>query len=45
MRSENASIRALTFTSAHLSLELEVTEGSLLGQISPRWAGTLKIQT
>ena len=35
-RSENASIRALTFTSAHLSIELEVTEGSLLGQIIPR---------
>src|SRR6201989_2926606 len=32
VRSENASIRALTFTSAHLSLELEVTEGSLLAQ-------------
>jgi hypothetical protein len=45
MRSENASIRALTFTSAHLSMELEVTEGSLLGQISPPWAGTLEIQT
>jgi hypothetical protein len=45
MRSENASIRALTFTSAHLSMELEVTEGSLLGQISSPWTGTLEIQT
>jgi hypothetical protein len=45
VRSENASIRALTFTSARLSMELEVTEGSLLGQISPPWAGTLEIQT
>src|SRR5947209_7940563 len=39
VRSENASIRTLTFTSAHLSMELEVTEGSLLGQISPRGPG------
>jgi len=45
VRSENASIRALTFTSAHLSVELEVTKGSLLGQISPPWTGTLEIQT
>jgi hypothetical protein len=45
MRSENASIRALTFTSAHLSLELEVTESSLLGQIIPPRAGTLETHT
>jgi hypothetical protein len=45
MRSETASIRALTFTSAHLSLELEVTDGSLLGQIIPPRAGTLETQT
>ena len=35
MRSETASIRALTFTSDHLTLELEVTGNSLLGQIFP----------
>ena len=45
MRSETASIRALTFTSAHLSLELEVTENSLLGQIIPPRAGALEIHT
>jgi hypothetical protein len=45
MRSESASIRALTFTSAHLSLELEVTEGSLLGQIIPPQPGTVEAQT
>ena len=45
MRSETASIRALTFTSAHLSLELEVTDGSLLGQVIPPQAGTLETQT
>ena len=45
MRSETASIRSLTFTSAHLSLELEVTENSLLGQIIPPRGGALEIQT
>jgi hypothetical protein len=45
VRSETASIRALTFTSPHLSLELEVTESSLLGQIVPPRAGTLETQT
>jgi hypothetical protein len=44
-RSETASIRALTFTSDHLSLELEVTEDTLLGQIIPPRAGTLEIHT
>ncbi len=44
-RSETASIRALTFTSAHLSLELEVTETSLLGQIIPPRAGTMETHT
>ena len=45
MRSETASIRALTFTSAHLSVELEVTGNSLLGQLLPPRAGDLEIQT
>jgi hypothetical protein len=45
VRSEAASIRALTFTSAHLSIELEVAESLLLGQIVPPQAGTLEIQT
>ena len=44
MRSETASIRALTFTSAHLSLELEVGN-SLLGQVIPPQAGTLETYT
>ena len=44
-RSETASIRALTFTSANLSMELEVTEDSLLGQIIPPRAGMLEIHT
>jgi hypothetical protein len=45
VRSETASIRALTFTSPHLSLELEVTEEALLGQVIPPRAGTLEVQT
>jgi hypothetical protein len=44
-RSETASIRALTFTSAHLSLELEVTGNSLLGQLLPAREGQLEIHT
>jgi hypothetical protein len=44
-RSEAASIRALTFTSAHLSIELEVTAGSLLGQIIPPRDGTIEVHT
>jgi len=45
MRSEAASIRALTFTSPRLSIELEVTEISLVGQIIPPQAGTLEVHT
>jgi hypothetical protein len=44
-RSETASIRSLTFTSAHLSIELEVADGSLLGQVVPPQAGTLETHT
>jgi hypothetical protein len=43
-RAETASIRALTFTSAHLTIELEVIHDSLLGQIVPAQAGTIKVQ-
>ena len=45
VRSEAASIRALTFTSGRLSIELEVAESSLLGQIIPPRAGTLEVHT
>ena len=45
VRSESASIRALTFTSARLSIELEVAESSLIGQIIPPRAGTLEVHT
>ena len=45
MRSETASIRALTFTSAHVTIELEVSGDSLLGQVIPAQQGTIEIQT
>ncbi len=45
VRSETASIRALTFTSAHFSIDLEVTEDSLLGQILPPQEGTIETGT
>ena len=44
LRAEAASIRALTFTSAHLTIELEVTRDSLLGQIIPAQAGVITVQ-
>jgi hypothetical protein len=45
VRSETASIRALTFTSANASIEIEVTEGSLVGQIIPPAEGTVDVET
>ncbi len=44
LRSETASIRALTFTSAHVSIELEVTENCLLGQVMPPRMGMIEVQ-
>jgi len=44
VRSETASVRALTFTSAHLSIELEVTDDALIGQIIPAQEGTIEVQ-
>ena len=45
VRSEMASVRALSFASAHLSMELEVTEDCLLGWVIPSRAGTIEAQT
>jgi hypothetical protein len=45
LRSEAASIRALTFTSARLTIELEVNEDVLFGQIIPPQEGTIETQT
>jgi hypothetical protein len=44
-RSESASIRALTFSAAHLTIEVEVTETSLIGQVIPPQEGTVEAQT
>lgn len=43
IRAETASIRALTLTSAHLSIELEVVEDSLLGQVRPAQAAVVEV--
>jgi hypothetical protein len=45
VRSETASIRALTFTSNHLSIEMEVNEDSLLCQLVPAAEATIELQT
>lgn len=45
LRSESAAIRALTFTCAHLSIELDVGEESLVGQIVPTQSATIKVQS
>lgn len=44
-RAEAASVRALTFTSAHLTIELEVTGDSLLGQLVPVQPAVIEVQT
>jgi hypothetical protein len=44
LRSESASIRALSFASAHLSIEVEITDESLLGQLIPARPGTVEVQ-
>jgi hypothetical protein len=43
-RVESASIRALTFTSARITIELEVTEDALVGQVVPAQAATIEVQ-
>lgn len=45
VRAEAASIRALTFTSPHLTIELEVGENALLGQVVPTGEGTIEVLT
>ena len=44
-RSEAASIRALTFTSTRLTIELEVAGDSVLGQIVPAQLATIEVQS
>jgi hypothetical protein len=44
LRSEPASIRALSFASANLSIEIEITGDTMLGQLIPARPGTVEIQ-
>jgi hypothetical protein len=44
MRAETASIRALTFTSLRLTIELEVVGDSLLGQVVPGQPAVITVQ-
>jgi hypothetical protein len=44
-RAEKASIRALTFKSAHLTIELEILDSSLAGQVIPTYGQPVEIQT
>lgn len=44
LRSETTSVRVLTFTSAHLAVELEVGPDALLGQVIPAGPGAIEIQ-
>jgi hypothetical protein len=44
VRAEDASIRALTFRSANLAIELEVTGDSVLGQVVSAQAQSVRIQ-
>jgi hypothetical protein len=43
-RAQDASIRALTLSSPRLTIELEVTADSLLGQVIPTQVATVEIQ-
>jgi hypothetical protein len=43
-RSDAASVRALTFTSPRLTIELEVSGDSLLGQVVPAQQATVEVQ-
>ena len=45
LRSEAASVRALTFQSARFSIEVELTDGALFCQLVPPQPGTAEIQT
>jgi len=44
VRTEQATIRALTFTSARLTIELEVTSEAVVGQIVPAQAAIIIVQ-
>ncbi|GAA1630880.1 hypothetical protein GCM10009733_029580 [Nonomuraea maheshkhaliensis] len=43
LRADPAALRALTFVAAELSIELEITEGTLIGQLVPPQAGRIHV--
>lgn len=43
-RTEVAAVRALTFSSAHLAIELEFTADAVLGQVIPPQVTTITVQ-
>ena len=45
VRSEPASLRYLTFTSRELTLEIEVTDDAILGQLVPPGPGRMEVRT
>jgi hypothetical protein len=45
VRAEQAHLRALTFTSSALTIEIEVTGEALLGQVIPLQAGEVEVIT
>lgn len=45
VRSEPARLRYLTFTSGELTLEIEVTDEALLGQLIPPGQGEVEVRT
>ncbi|HET8659493.1 MAG TPA: hypothetical protein VFM55_10900 [Micromonosporaceae bacterium] len=44
-RTDTATLRALTFASPRLSIELEVVDGCLIGQVVPPGAARVELQT
>jgi hypothetical protein len=45
MRAERAHLRALTFTSTALTIEIEITDEAVLGQVIPLQAGEVEVNT
>ena len=44
-RTDTAAIRALTFATAHLTIELEIAQDSLIGQLVPPGVAEVELQT
>ncbi|SPL97975.1 unnamed protein product [[Actinomadura] parvosata subsp. kistnae] len=44
LRADSAVLRALTFAASRLTIELEITDSSLLGQVVPPQAGEVRVQ-